>query len=98
MANYIIYGGSFDPIHNGHLRIARFASLKLNADVIFVPARSPRWKACEASAEDRLKMMKLVLRSYAPAGAQISDYELKSKSEVNYTIDTGFFLSIVFCC
>jgi len=88
MANYIIYGGSFDPIHNGHLRIARFASLKLNADVIFVPARSPRWKACEASAEDRLKMMKLVLRSYAPAGAQISDYELKSKSEVNYTIDT----------
>ena len=88
MANYIIYGGSFDPIHNGHLRIARFASLKLNADVIFVPARSPRWKECEASAEDRLKMMKLVLRSYAPAGAQISDYELKSKSEVNYTIDT----------
>ena len=88
MANYIIYGGSFDPIHNGHLRIARAATLKLNADVIFVPARSPRWKKCEASAKDRLKMMKLVLRSYAPAGAQISDYELNSKSEVNYTIDT----------
>ena len=88
MANYIIYGGSFDPIHNGHLRIARAASLKLNADVIFVPARSPRWKECEASAEDRLKMMKLVFRSYAPAGSQISDFELKSTSEVNYTIDT----------
>ena len=88
MANYIIYGGSFDPIHNGHLRIARAASLKLNADVIFVPARSPRWKECEASGEDRLKMMKLVLRLYAPAGSQISEYELKSTSEVNYTIDT----------
>ena len=74
MANYIIYGGSFDPIHNGHLRIARAATLKLNADVIFVPARSPRWKECEASAEDRLKMMKLVLRAYAPAGSMISDY------------------------
>lgn len=88
MANYIIYGGSFDPIHNGHLRIARAATLKLNADVIFVPARSPRWKECEASAEDRLKMMKLVLRAYAPAGSIISDFELKSKSDVNYTIDT----------
>ena len=88
MANYIIYGGSFDPIHNGHLRIARAASLKLNADVIFVPARSPRWKECEASAKDRLKMMKLVLRSYAPAGAQIDDVELKSEGKVNYTIDT----------
>ena len=88
MANYIIYGGSFDPIHNGHLRIARAASLKLNADVIFVPARSPRWKQCEASAKDRLKMMKLVLRSYAPAGSQISDFELNSSNDINYTIDT----------
>ncbi len=88
MANYIIYGGSFDPIHNGHLRLARTASLKLNADVIFVPARSPRWKECEASAKDRLKMMKLILRLYAPAGSQISDYELKSDAKVNYTVDT----------
>ena len=88
MHKFIIYGGSFDPIHNGHLRIARAASLKLNADVIFVPARSPRWKECEASAEDRLKMMKLVYRNYAPAGSMISDFELKSKAEVNYTIDT----------
>ena len=88
MSRFIIYGGSFDPIHNGHLRIARAASLKLNADVIFVPARSPRWKECEASAKDRLKMMKLVIRGEAPAGSLISDYELKSKEEVNYTIDT----------
>ena len=88
MARFIIYGGSFDPIHNGHLRIARTASLKLNADVIFVPARSPRWKECEASAKDRLKMMKLVYRSYAPAGSIISDFEIKSKAETNYSIDT----------
>ena len=90
MANKIIFGGTFDPIHNGHLRIALEASLKLNADVIFVPSKSPRWKTPLTAVEHRLKMLKIAMRN-APAGSQISDYELKSPDPINYSIDTVRF-------
>lgn len=87
MANYIIFGGTFDPVHNGHLRIALEASLKLNADVIFVPSKSPRWKTPLTAVDHRLKMLKIALKK-APAGSSISTYELKSDDPINYSIDT----------
>lgn len=87
MANIIIFGGTFDPVHNGHLRIALEASLKLNADVVFVPSKSPRWKTPLTAVEHRVKMLKIALKN-APAGSSISDYELKSNDPINYSIDT----------
>ena len=87
MANYILFGGTFDPIHNGHIRMATYASMKLNADVVFVPARSPRWKNPTSSSKERLKMLKAALK-YCPSGSSILDYELKSKDDINYSIDT----------
>jgi nicotinate-nucleotide adenylyltransferase len=87
MSNYILFGGTFDPVHNGHVRIAMAASLKLNADVVFVPARSPRWKTPLTLAKHREKMLKLALKSSA-SGTTICDYELKSKDDINYSIDT----------
>ena len=88
MESLIIYGGSFDPIHNGHLRIAHAASLYLNADVVFVPARSPRWKTPRASAKDRLKMLRLALKEDFSTAFSIDLFEMNSKQETNYTIDT----------
>lgn len=87
MKNLIIFGGTFDPVHNAHMRIAIAASLKLNADVIFVPAKSPRWKNPLTSSEHRCKMLKLAMKN-APSGSMISDYELKSDEPINYSIDT----------
>lgn len=87
MRKLIIFGGTFDPIHNGHLRIACAASLKFNADVVFVPAKSPRWKEDVTEVNHRLKMLKMALKD-APSGSSICDYEIKSPADINYSIDT----------
>jgi len=54
-----VFGGTFDPIHHGHLAIARAAAAALHLDnVIFVPSGNPYLRAApKASAELRLKMV-----------------------------------------
>jgi len=94
MEKLVLFGGTFDPVHNGHLRIARFASLKLNADVVFVPARAPRWKTPHASIEDRANMLRMALKKEGTGSVYISDYEIKNNDSINYTIDTiRYFIS-----
>ncbi|MCQ2792483.1 MAG: nicotinate (nicotinamide) nucleotide adenylyltransferase [Bacilli bacterium] len=88
MEKVILFGGTFDPVHNGHLRIARYASLKLNADVVFVPAKNPRWKKPHASIENRHNMLRIALKKEGTGSVYISDFEIKSNADTNYTIDT----------
>lgn len=85
--NFVIFGGTFDPIHNGHLRIAKKAAEKFSATVIFVPAKSPRWKNPTETSNQRLDMLKLALES-VDFPYIISDYELNSGDTLNYSIDT----------
>lgn len=83
----IIFGGSFDPIHNGHINIAKRALEVLNADkVIFLPAKNARWKSKKASDYDRLNMIKLAINDYPMF--EVSTIELNSTRDTNYTFDT----------
>lgn len=85
--NYIIFGGTFDPIHNGHIRMASFASKKYSAKVIFVPNKSPRWKEPTTDIVHRLAMLKIALKE-VDFPWEIDEFEINKKDEINYTIDT----------
>lgn len=83
-----ILGGSFDPPHRGHLKVARAAKEFLELDeVIFLPAaRNPlKPTRTTASATDRLEMTKLLIAG--EPGFSVSDMEL-TRGGVSYTIDT----------
>ena len=83
-----ILGGSFDPIHNGHLAIAESARKDYALDEIwFIPAgHSPnKEEARMTSAEERLKMTELAVRDYD--NFKVSDMEVCSK-ETSYTYRT----------
>ncbi len=87
MKKIILFGGSFDPIHLGHIHIALSSLKELDADkVVFIPAFSPRWKDLLASSEDRLNMLKLAIKDYPQF--EINTIELDSKEDVNYTYTT----------
>ena len=87
--NKIIFGGTFDPIHNGHLNMAIRASKTLNADVYFVPARISVWKNESTPIEYRIKMIELAINSIKEnSHLKISRVEADSNSNTNYTIDT----------
>ena len=84
----VLFGGSFDPIHNGHTVVARHAIGHIGADeLVFIPAhRSPHKRLFPgASAIERLRMIEL-----AVAGEKmmsVSDCEIK-RDPPSYTIDT----------
>jgi len=83
-----ILGGSFDPIHHGHLILARAAREELKLDrVIFIPAnKSPhKTDTKPATAEDRLKMVELAIAG--EEGFEASNIELERPAP-SYTVDT----------
>lgn len=81
-------GGTFDPIHIGHLAIAEDVRVALQAErVLFVPAAQQPFKAgyCHSSAADRLRMVELAIANN-PAFA-VSDRELR-RGGISYSVDT----------
>lgn len=83
-----VLGGSFDPVHHGHLLLARAALEELGLDqVLFVPAALSPHKTgtIPATAEDRLRMLELALAG--EPGFRIALNELQRPAP-SYTVDT----------
>jgi nicotinate-nucleotide adenylyltransferase len=83
-----LFGGTFDPPHNGHIRIAESVREQLQIDtVLFIPAFIPPHKQSNylSSTTDRLAMLKLAIAG--KAGFEISEIETQRHS-VSYSIDT----------
>lgn len=83
-----IFGGTFDPIHYGHLVCARELAEALLLDlVMFIPAsrspHKPRYRP--APARDRIRMVEIATRGYR--GFVVSDMETRRPS-ISYTADT----------
>jgi len=88
-----LLGGTFDPIHTGHLVLAQECWHKLNLDkVIFIPAYIPPHKELESdvAVSDRLNMVRLALES--DDRFEISSYEI-DKKDTSYSIDTLRYFS-----
>ena len=83
-----LFGGSFDPVHLGHLAVARDVVERFGiAKLWFVPAKiSPlKGRTMEASDADRLEMLRLALGGDPRFG--ISDCELR-RAGISFTVDT----------
>lgn len=83
-----VFGGTFDPIHNGHLAIAEETRNRLGvAEILFVPAGSP-WQKADlpiSAVEQRVEMVRLAIadRPYC----KLSTAEI-DRPGPSYTVDT----------
>lgn len=83
-----IYGGTFSPPHNGHLRAAQAFMEQMWLDFLFViPAATPPHKEMEypVSAADRFRMTQLAFSGME--GVYVSDMEIRRGGK-SYTVDT----------
>ncbi len=83
-----LFGGSFDPVHLGHLLMAQAAREELGLDrLFFIPAAQSPFKTDgkPSSGEERLRLLRLALAG--EAWCEIDPQEL-NRGGVSYTIDT----------
>jgi nicotinate-nucleotide adenylyltransferase len=82
-----LFGGTFDPIHVGHLDVVRAARLALRLDTVWlIPARTPpHRRAPHASAAHRFAMTALATQN--EAGILVSDVEMEAAGP-SYTATT----------
>lgn len=83
-----LFGGSFDPVHLGHLLVAQAAREELNLDrLFFIPAAQSPFKpdSKPTSGADRLRLLRLALAG--KTWCEIDEQELH-RGGMSYTIDT----------
>lgn len=98
MANRTLYlGGTFNPVHIGHTRLALECHLHTGAEVVFVPCADPPHKATPLIASDhRLAMLRLAIDELnaTVTGRPVFQLDLHEieRGGYSYTVDTLSFL------
>lgn len=89
MIGKAIFGGSFDPVHFGHLAMAKAGYLQLPVnEVIFMPTKLRYYKKASRMSEDTDRLNMLRLAAGTCPYLTVSDYELNQPEEMNYTVNT----------
>ncbi|RZW14715.1 MAG: nicotinic acid mononucleotide adenylyltransferase, partial [Desulfobulbaceae bacterium] len=88
MQNIGLLGGTFDPVHNGHLQLGEKVLEKFNLDkIVFIPAAHPPHKngTVIVDVEHRLEMLRLAIGDMHRL--ELSRIEV-SRDTASYTFDT----------
>ncbi len=85
-----VFGGTFDPVHHGHIALVETAMKELSLDMLYVmPNGNPPHKDRETDKLSRLEMVKIAFSNIQ--GVKVSDYEIQ-KEENCYTYETLSYL------
>jgi nicotinate-nucleotide adenylyltransferase len=83
-----VFGGSFDPVHLGHLLVAQAAIEELGLDKLFyVPAAQSPFKPENQPAPNAVRLRLLRLALEGKTNCEIDDQEIR-RGGVSYTVDT----------
>lgn len=85
----VLLGGSFDPIHLGHLAIASALEAHYAPDEVwFLPTPSPRWKSTTTAFTTRVELVKLAIQDHPTWRVSLEEWKIRDKSSPTYTINT----------
>jgi nicotinate-nucleotide adenylyltransferase len=84
-----LFGGSFDPVHLGHLLVAQAAQEELGLDrIFFIPAAQSPFKPDSHPAPDKQRLCLLRLALAGQPQFEVDGQELR-RGGISYTIDTA---------
>lgn len=88
MSRVGFFGGTFDPVHHGHLIVAQDVLCELSLDVVyFIPASVPPHKTHRKTSPERHRLAMIELAIQGNPSFASSDIEIR-RGGVSYTVDT----------
>ena len=88
----LVLGGSFDPVHQGHIALAESLALVLKPDQLRIIPVGQQWQKSQfaANSQQRLAMLRLAFEDWQHCPVFFDEQEIlrAAKGQANYTIDT----------